>query len=143
MVPDSSIRDFVVPSKEIEAMSFAESPELCSHFFRASKLYSDNMWLCSKSMDIVARDSPSSEYYLTGINLDDNDQSNQIYLPKNANIARIGSRHLRTRYNEELFTKFHILSLDPEPINFGEKKFAYPVHAHCWALLDQTSNLTL
>lgn len=50
MESGSRSNDFLVPSKEIEAMCFPESPDLCSYFFRASKSVSDIMCFCSKDI---------------------------------------------------------------------------------------------
>lgn len=91
----------------------------------------------------MVKDPLTSEYCLTGINLWDFPQGNLIFMPRNVNIGRIGSKPSKTQYSKHRFTRCYVTDIETPPEEFDKKKLAFTIHAHCWALLDHISNITL
>lgn len=58
-------------------------------------------------------------------------------MPKDANIARIGSKGDNPQYENAIFTRFVSSHVSRQPKFLSGQPLGHLIHAHCWALLNQ------
>ena len=51
-------------------------------------------------------------------------------------MARIGGKRLKNPGHDDTFIQFHGAWLDRQPKEYKGKNFGFPVHVHCWVLLN-------
>lgn len=91
---------------------------------------------------IVVRLSSTSNFRLTGINYIQY-RPNVTHFPKDVSLARIGYQGWKPRLEEDpAFVELRPANISQEPPEFNGEPVGYIIHAHCWALLNQTSGAT-
>lgn len=58
-------------------------------------------------------------------------------MPKDINVARIGSKDEKPQYNNAIFTQFVSSDVSKQPKFLSKQPLGHLIHAHCWALLNQ------
>ncbi|KAL3454262.1 hypothetical protein BJX65DRAFT_302047 [Aspergillus insuetus] len=139
-------RDHMVPASEVEETDFAKSSTQWTHFFRAGEqtIHPSRTQSCRREMyaeiALVVEGPPDSSLSLTGIGF--HDSSVRAVVPASPEQAcSVAPSCASHRKRQCKMFRVRDNSLIPVDINYNRLRFGYPVHAHCWTLVDNVIGL--